>query len=191
MFSKLLRAWSTLVTWISFEWLLDRRSNGGAIILLRALLIGTWVYLVAIVLKNWIDPDPKSQINIDSIRTALAGQMEWYGAAIAAVYAALYARFSSQWTYLAGVYNSIKQTEAECHCPAAMAEWKADFMEDAECLHLATKNTIAPIIKGWGNDQNVRVAFLRSTPCGEQRFHRLMRSACEKCAREEHKLLMA
>jgi hypothetical protein len=39
-----------------------------------------------------------------------ADSIGWIGAIFAAVYAALYARFASQWSYLAGVYNQMRQT---------------------------------------------------------------------------------
>ncbi len=39
-----------------------------------------------------------------------------FGAIFAAVYFALYARFASQWSYLANLYNKIKEAETRSQC---------------------------------------------------------------------------
>lgn len=67
------------------------------------------------------------------------------GATFGATYAALYTRFSSQWTYLAGLYNQLMATQA--HAPidndperaGIYLAWEAAFIEDADDLHLSTK----------------------------------------------------
>jgi hypothetical protein len=70
-----------------------------------------------------------------------------------------YARFSSQWSYLAGVYNQIKA--AECRTgfqETVLAQWKAGFIEDAADLHLLRKAMFASINQG-------------SMPCTPQMLH--------------------
>lgn len=94
-----------------------------------------------------------------------------------AVYASLYARFASQWSYLAGVYNQIKAAECGQKCDRiALAEWKAGFIEDAEDLHLARKPVFASIIHAWVKDAEVEVRFLKDVPGGEHRFELLAAS---------------
>jgi hypothetical protein len=105
-------------------------------------------------------------------------KLPWFGAIFASVYIALYARFASQWTYLANVYNSIKETEArvasDVKAVPIIADWKAGFLEDAEHLHLATKGTFVATIKIWGEDKNVEKTFVENTPGKEKRFADLM-----------------
>ncbi len=52
--------------------------------------------------------------------------LPWLGALFGAVYAGLYARFASQWLYLANTYNQIKAAECRSESSARpLAEWKA------------------------------------------------------------------
>jgi hypothetical protein len=100
------------------------------------------------------------------------------------VYASLYARFASQWSYLANVYNQIKA--AECVQPgnlAVMVQWKAGFMEDAEHLHLARKPVFASIIHSWAEDFDVKAHYVNDVPGGARRFERLTASVREIVAR--------
>jgi len=110
------------------------------------------------------------------------------GAFIAALYAALYARFAAQWTYLAHLYNQISQTEArnisDPKAEPVIAQWKAGFPEDAEELHLATKSLFASVLKRWGDDPQVKKSFMDNTPGGEDRFNALMQDV--KNAYERH-----
>jgi len=94
------------------------------------------------------------------------------------VYASLYARYSAQWNYLAGVYNRIKETEARGATDAtalkAMAQWKAGFIEDADDLHLAGKPMFASTIRAWSN-ADVEQEFVDHTHEGRARWSELMK----------------
>ncbi len=97
---------------------------------------------------------------------------------LGAAYISLYTRFVSQWTYLAGLYNSIKQVEAAVDSKGdVIATWKAGYLEDAENLHLAGKHNLAPIICAWVKDQKVKSAYIKNTPGGEKRLGELFRLA--------------
>lgn len=180
MLRKALHWWSKYVVRVgSFEWLLNYHANGGSVISLRTLLISGVVYLFAIVVKDALDPGRIFRFNSDRFLSELAGNMQWFGALFAAVYAGLYSRFASQWLYLAGLYNTIKQTEAQVirngpESKAALADWKAGFMEDANELHLATKSVFVSVINAWGNDEAVKKAFVKNTPDGQRRYDALM-----------------
>ena len=174
MVKKLLRCWSVLVHVFSAEALLTYRANGGSVIALRSLLITAWVYAAAIGASAVLD-----------LRGRFA-YVEWFGAVFAAVYAGLYSRFASQWVYLAGVYNSIKQAETQVQrdsslAMCALADWKAGFIEDALELHLATKSIFAPVILVWGSAPEVTAAFKQHTPGGESFYRDLMETVREAC----------
>ncbi|VDO51962.1 unnamed protein product [Brugia timori] len=128
-----------------------------------------------------------------------------------ATYAALYARFASQWGYIANLYNQIKQSEvdaagsAQAAAPATsisgtavspspsdaalvLAQWKAGFIEDALALHMASKPSIAGVIGAWFKDQYVKDAFMNSTRRTPPRRSRRCRSSW--CSRELRSSLM-
>jgi hypothetical protein len=169
-----------LITYIlSAEWMLKHfRTNGGDVIIARALLITVWVLFAAIYLRAWIDPElavhalhENSYLKLRKEALAFA---PWASAVFGGAYLALYARFSSQWGYLANLYNQIKQVEAsEVKQPDALATWKAGFIEDAENLHLACKDSIAPILHAWASDGSVSTAFVNYAPGGKRRLDKL------------------
>lgn len=177
---RLRRAWHTLARRVSFEWLLTpTRPNGGDVVLARSLAVATLLCAIALLLRNLVDPDLVSPISWRNIGKQLVEITPWFAAAFGAVYAALYARFSSQWGYLAALYNQIKQAEIELLCADSanelaakkkLAQWKAGYIEDAQDLHLHTKGNIAGIIFFWGEDSDVAEAFKNWAPGGESRW---------------------
>lgn len=171
---------SALVALLTGEWLLTKRkhANGGAVVLTRAGISATILYSAAVATRWLLDPKDAD------LRTQLFKTLSWYGPIFGACYAVFYTRFSSQWSYLAGVYNQIKETEASMSKaaqrknqtpPPALAEWMAGFVEDAETLHLATKDTFAPVIRDWLQKQEVRKAYRVNTPNGDARLLELQR----------------
>lgn len=148
----------------SSEWLLTRchLANGGSVILARAALTTCVIYGSALVARNLLDPHRTWEFSSSELRLQILASAEWFGAIFAGVYAALYARFSSQWTYLAGLYNQIKASEVRDGGvgAAALMEWKAGFIEDAEALHLATKPLFRAVVAAWGRDPAVRASYI-------------------------------
>ena len=183
-----------LVSGISFEFFLRtkrKRPNGGAVILVRALLSALLLYLVAVGLRGLVKG---SGLGFGIFHDTIP----WFGAIFAAMYAGLYARFSAQWSYLANLYNQIKGAEirtlaslaeknaSDKHVQDAMrklAEWKAAFVEDAETLHLATKKSIAPVILFWLDEEPIRRAYLATTPDGKKRYEALKAAVHKEVAR--------
>jgi len=107
---------------------------------------------------------------------------------LGASYVAFYARFVSQWGYLAGLYNMIKQTETtEGADKEFIAQWKAGYLEHAENLHLAAKKNLAPVLHAWVRDPAVIRAYIRHTPGGTNRLRRLRCLACRSYADEAAK----
>lgn len=87
--------------------------------------------------------------------------------------------------YLAGLYNLIKQTEAIAGSDKKIiAQWKAGYLEDAENLHLAAKNNLAPVLHAWVQDPDVIRAYIKNTPGGTNRLRRL-RSMAARAYEEE------
>lgn len=167
---------------LSSEWILTRgrMPNGGSVIFLRTLLTGFYLFGLSLFLINVIDPSRNCIFSLHVLLEQVVDKLAWMGVIFAFVYTALYARFSSQWSYIAGLYNQIKQAECEIHNAEAMAEWKAGFMEDAENLHLATKDSVASIIHVWGKRDLVKQKFIDHTPGKLDRYERLMKSVEDK-----------
>jgi hypothetical protein len=175
---KLLDPADAVVGLISFEFLLKgaRRANGGAIVFSRALLTSLVVYAVSLLITQLGDPARGMTFSFSALVEAATGKMSWLGALFGAIYLALYTRFSSQWTYVANVYNQIKAAEAKAGTQdnkEALAQWKAGFIEDAQELHLATKGIFAGVIQAWLSDVEVKKQFVQHAPGGEDRLRAL------------------
>lgn len=172
-------AWEPFVYFCSGEWILkESGSNGGAVILLRSLFVAIVLTCLALALRNGIDPKLTEPASWSAFRIQLVEIAPWFSIATGAVYAALYARFSAQWSYLADVYNQIKQGELELaytnkDCLLGLkiiAEWKAGYIEDAHTLHLHAKDSVAAVVHHWGKDPIVSEAFIQATSGGKVRW---------------------
>ena len=174
-----------LIEYLSGEWMLTKlgKANGGTIIFLRSLQVAVTLFIVALIMVNLFNPSRGWRFSFEELQIQVIDRISWFGALFAAAYAALYARFSSQWLYLANIYNSIKRTEISVGYARLdkMAEWKAGFMEDAEHLHMAKKRNFAPIINVWGKDPLVKKKYILHTPGGEVRYNNLMESVKDIC----------
>jgi hypothetical protein len=179
---------SCLLKYASGEFLLNRMHNGGTTIFARSLLVATLLFVGAVCV---LYTQAKAS---ESLLYVSAQHLDWFGVTFAAVYAALYARFSSQWTYLADLYNRIKEAQStesagdeDRYSPAAgrhMAEWKAAFLEDAHLLHLATKPPFADVVRAWGNERDVRDAFIANTSSGAFKWAALRHLVVADCLQD-------
>lgn len=160
------QGWEWLVGALSGEWMLavsPHRSNGGSVVLARALFASVVIYSVTLILDSTLAGSGGSRLANEGI----SGTISWFGGILAATYFALYARFSSQWVYLAGVYNQIKSAEmrmfekspTEPRALNALQQWKAGFIEDACNLHLVGKPIFGSVILEWSSCRGVRDAF--------------------------------
>jgi hypothetical protein len=108
-------------------------------------------------------------------------------------YAALYARFSSQWAYLAGTYNDIKAAQARKDANQnAIAEWRAAFIEDCDDLHLLRKSMFASAVDAMLNRNDdeallVQKMFDEFSPGGARRRQRIATEARHAVAEYEYK----
>jgi hypothetical protein len=165
---------------LSGEYLLThvRYPNGGTVVFLRALHVTAVVFLGTLAIMNALDPTRGSEFSWTELGTQTLAHTPWIGAIFATVYALLYARFASQWTYLAGVYNQIKAAQLRDQItPVVLAEWKAGFIEDCDDLHLLRKPMFASIANEWitnGTDKDHVVKNLNDhAPGGEKRLMRI------------------
>lgn len=188
---------SFIVSIVSFEIFLltkRKRPNGGDVILIRAFLSSLVVYLFSIGIRDFADASSRFSFSPMELWRDVKDTVPWFGAIFAALYAGLYARFASQWSYLANLYNQIKAAEIRLLASLeekkprysfskkmtqekvmqTLAEWKAGFIEDAENLHLATKKSIAATIYYWLREDAVKAAYMAATPSGEERYQPLL-----------------
>ena len=166
LFKRLVRQLASLcskgIELVSGEWLLTwlELPNGGAIVLIRSVSASITISLLALGIQNILDPDRSVSFSFAEFGLQVSNDFRWFGAILGAVYAAFYARFASQWSYLAGLYNQIKATECHKDCnPMKLADWKAGFIVDAEELHLANKLLFAEVIKAWRLELAVEAAY--------------------------------
>jgi hypothetical protein len=176
--TRLVEAWEKLWSALTGEWMLRRGCpNGGTVIFCRTVQITLILYLIGLWLRSlfvfgvalpW--HSQFSALWYNGVDT-----LPWLGGIFAAVYAALYARFASQWSYLAGVYNQMRQTLVTTEEPNGdhLVMWRAAFIEDALDLHLATKPMFRPFLLRMLDMPPVAAKFDDYTVDGEERREQL------------------
>lgn len=189
------RLWSWYVgsfNLISLECLLSlERPNGGAAIFLRALVLSTATFLLLLGIHDGLDPMRHWAFDPQRLAAVAHERFVWLGAIFSAIYAGLYTRFASQWSYLAGLYNQILVAQVrdpivpdesgKCDDPRdrarlmELAKWKAGFIEDAYVLHLAGKQMFLDVILSMLEAPGVREAF-RKQVSGSDRILAELRS---------------
>lgn len=172
---KFKRILERVLDYLSGQWIVDWiGANGGHVVVLRSVFVGTVLTLLVVSLQALIEPARTGPVSLHGLQSQLTDLGAIIGAIFAGVYAALYSRFVSQWAYLAGVYNMIKQAEAASGCsPLVIAQWKAGYIEDAETLHLLGKSLVAPIVKAWAAEPEVERAFVTHTHGGQPRLDKV------------------
>jgi hypothetical protein len=144
---------------LSAEWILERMPNGGDAVLLRTLWISFWFYMMAIAIKSYCDAGILLSFSVSEFKKEFGGTLPWLGAIMGGTYAALYSRFSSQWGYLADLYN--QQMALACSLPESelsgenYTAWQAAFIEDAMVMHLATKDGFCVAIHEMLQDEDI------------------------------------
>jgi len=142
------------------EFILKFIPNGGKAILLRSAFISAYLYLLAIAIKSFTGENAVFCFSVDQLRREVHETIPWAGAIFGAVYASLYTRFSSQWSYLADLYNQQMEvastTQFENEEMENFYAWQAAFIEDAVCMHLATKRGFSNAIHAMLKDQKIK-----------------------------------
>ena len=163
------------------EFILDSRANGGGGIAFRAFWSSCIIFFLAILLYEIINPASKLCFSFNELRKSTHENFEWFGAIYVAIYVALYSRFSSQWSYLAQVYNQIMQSVAELPDNSSFTDpplsswaislnlnrkrevyaiWMAGFIADAMEMHLARKGIFSECVHSMFEMKGVKEAFL-------------------------------
>lgn len=161
------------------EFLLDKHANGGDVIFRRALWTAVLICAVALPIREVTDEHMVLRFSWNQLRIAVGQILPWFGGIFAGVYAALYTRFGSQWTYLASQYNQIMAAQVQAPGDACkerarvLTIWKAAFIEDAEDVHLAMKMSFATSISTMLKQPGVRQALAESTHGGEARVRKI------------------
>lgn len=174
---------------LSGEWILTGlKSNGGTVIVLRSTFITIWMLAAIVLVTTFLHPTETVPATFQAWYVQFFKCLKWAGPIFGGVYLALYARFASQWSYLANVYNQIKQTEVEGAAnERALNQWRAGYVEDAVNLHLALKSSVAPIVHAWMSMDNVRLAFETHTPAGPSVAAWLEREVAKVIRNEEER----
>jgi hypothetical protein len=166
------------VYWISAEWVLKGRANGGGAVLARTILVALPIYALAVLLKAVLQPKAAMGFDFAESRRLVEATLPWLGTILAGVYAGLYSRFSAQWNYLADLYNQQFAASLSCapddkEAAKRLRMWQAGFIEDAEVLHLALKPMFASVIRVLLKKEEVRATYIAHTPGGAQRLQQL------------------
>lgn len=157
-----------LVDFLSGEWMLKARSNSGSVIFLRSVLVSGLIFAVGLSIKCAADPTTSSEFSFFQLRMEVRDQIGWLGAIFAAAYAGFYARYASQWSYIASLYNQIMATASglteEQKQGRTFLNWQAAFIEDCYFLHLDRKEVFTVVIKQMLGNEMVLNCFLNSAP---------------------------
>ncbi len=163
---------------LSGEFFLINRANGGTAVLFRSLWVTFLILVVATPAKAYLDKDTVFSFSVEQLKSDLGEVLPWAGAVFAGTYAAFYARFSAQWSYLANLYNQLMQFSLSLSVEEAdgnrlVNSWYAAFIEDALDLHLAKKSMFSTMIVELLRDPYVAKAFVESTDNGDTRLKEL------------------
>lgn len=161
-----------MVCFLSAEWLLGCRPNGGTTVFVRSLWVSGIFFGITVILSVLLYWDCERSSLPSDLRAAVLRIAPYGGGVFAFAYTALYARFASQWSYLANLYNQIMAVQASnAACDEeAMNDWKAGFIQDALELHLAAKPMFAEVIQSMLADSSVRGAFVRGVANGKRKL---------------------
>lgn len=182
---------SYLFKLFSGELLVDCVGNSGLVIFLRSVWVSAFLFSLALLVKSWCEAGPNSEFSWSIARQLVAKHFEWFGALFAGCYAAFYARYSSQWSYLADVYNQIMATK--CTIPPeehatnrSLLHWQVGFIEDAHLLHLDGKPPFAGVIKDLLKYPHVYAEFAATLPDTRKTIERRVDFDLERDLRKEY-----
>jgi hypothetical protein len=166
----------------SGEWMLKRSANGGRVVFARAVLVTSIVYGVSLLVRLLLLAKADSSFTWEFIQEKSVDTLPWIAAIFAAVFAGLYSRFASQWSYLATTYNDymsarmqtpINNGQADPFHHRTMKLWEAAFVEDDYDLHLWRKRMFAPLVRELLQDVEVEKIFKESTHDGVARLREI------------------
>jgi hypothetical protein len=119
---KALRKFGVVANWLSLEPLLKGYANGSTVILVRTISATLVFYFIGLFLRTLSYSSWPASFSWPQLGKDIGDTVPWLAAIAGGIYAALYTRFSSHWSYLAAVYHQIKQ--AQVGIVSATAEQK-------------------------------------------------------------------
>jgi len=166
-----------IFAFITGEFVLKSMPNGGKAVIIRTLFVSGLIYIIAIALKSSTSPNSIFEFSLDQLCIEISATITWLGAIIAGTYAALYSRFSSQWSYLTGLYNqqislSITLTDDQLN-GENYVRWQAAFIEDAVNLHLAEKSDFSTLIHEMIKEDKIKNILIETEHFGLEKFDAL------------------
>ena len=180
--TRLWTAFEVVLHCVSGEFLLNGRPNSGAVVLARAVMVSTALFLLAIGIYSYLDPQSVFGFSWQNGTQLVRSNFAWYGAILGAVYAALYSRYSSQWQYLAGLYNQLMAAEDvnPRGCLSGLQRerrvlWWHAFIVDAKDLHLALKPSFATAIASLLQEEDIAKLERGTTQSSSDDFERSKR----------------
>ena len=160
---------SMLIHFLSGEFLLKQFPNGGTIVFLRSIITSIFLFGFVVVSMGILKTGFGPSVRWDVVIKVIIAKYEIGCAIFAGCYTVFYTRFSSQWSYLAGVYNQLLNAIVQIgpnpsdEQKEALLLWKAGILEDAYILHLAAKPMFAPFVKYYLEDPEVVRRFRESS----------------------------
>lgn len=170
---------------LSGEFLLRKRPNGGGVILARSLFVTSWFYPIALGIKIFTAGRPALCSSFAELLPDVNATIPWAGAIFAGVYTVFYTRYSSQWLYLASVYNKIIEVKVLLPKKVAarnqsLVDWQAGFVSDAYTLHLDTKPIFKGVIEHWLADEAMKRAIVSNLDANDLHDFNV-RHGCKLC----------
>jgi hypothetical protein len=169
---------NTFLEIISGEFILRYMPNGGKAILIRTVLVSLVLYLVAISLKSYTSENSIFRFSLDQFQKEVTETITWLGAILGGSYAALYTRFSSQWSYLADLYNQQMSAALNLNSDAIESDtykyWQAAFVEDAVCMHLDTKAGFSNLVLELLRDEKIKSILEEQKHFGNIKYNKVL-----------------
>jgi hypothetical protein len=159
------------------EFILNHMPNGGTAVVLRSAFVTAYMYGLALALKSYTSECAVLSFSAEQLVLEVNETIPWAAAIFGAVYVALYTRFSSQWSYLADLYNqqlalAVTITDEQLNGDN-FVRWQAAFVEDAVCMHLAKKEGFSNAVYMTLQDSGVREALEKDPGFGKDKFRKL------------------
>lgn len=160
-----------LLAFLTGEYLLKSKPNGGDIVLLRAIHSTFFIYVMTILLHEITKSNALLLFSQEALISVVHKSIPWLGAMFAAAYATFYTRYSSQWTYLANTYNqfmAVKSSQSahimsqDLEAAKALNNWQAGFVTDCFTLHLDRKPIFKGIIENLMKDEKIKALILEN-----------------------------
>ena len=148
--SKSIKGVEWLLAFVTAERALMVAPNGGAVVFLRSLWSSFLLYCIGVWILSSTEHLPTFTDPLEQVKIVIHESIGWFGAIFAAIYVALYTRFSSQWTYLTNLYNEqmnagLLRDDSGFH-QRTYDRWRAAFIEDAIKMGLDKKDGISTLV---------------------------------------------